>query len=83
MTAAWYTPARIASVKKGIKAQGKLELIRYLENNMRLTQRQAILAHCYECTGFYSGGKQDCQVPDCPFYEYMPYRGIGEGEDVD
>jgi hypothetical protein len=83
MTQKWYTPARIASVKKGIKAQGKLELLRYLENNMRLTQRQAILAHCYECMGFYSDGKQDCLVSDCPLYEYMPYRGLGKEDGSD
>jgi hypothetical protein len=70
--------AKINSVKKGVKAKGKVELLKYLERNIRLTQRQAILAHCYACMGYYSDGKQDCLNPTCPLYEYMPYRGLVE-----
>ena len=67
-------------VKKGIKAKGKLDLINYLKGK-RLTQREAILAHCYECMGYYYGGKEECQNPECPLYPYMPYVGYKEGDE--
>ena len=78
MTVNWSKASRISSVKQGIKAKRKLELLAYLEKGKRLTQRQAIIAHCYECMGYYSDGKQDCLVDVCPLYEYMPYRGLDE-----
>lgn len=40
----------------------------------RLTQREAIKAQCYACTGEYDGGVGDCESDLCPLYEYMPYR---------
>jgi hypothetical protein len=71
------TYSKLDSVQKGIKARGKGELLKHLTGG-RLTQRQAIHAHCYECMGYYSDGKQDCLVPSCPMYEFMPYRGLDE-----
>lgn len=59
--------------KNGIAAKGRGELIKHL-NGERLTGRQACLAKCYECMGYYSDGKQDCKIPTCPLYMYMPYR---------
>lgn len=38
------------------------------------TRKQAILAKCHECCGYYTDGKFDCEVRKCPLYEYMPYR---------
>lgn len=57
----------------GIKARGGKEFKKYLEGG-RLTQRQMILAKCYECIGGYADGKMDCEIKDCPLYPLMPYR---------
>jgi hypothetical protein len=59
--------------KYGIKAKGQQELIRYL-NGERLTMKQAILAKCYDCLGGYCDAKNDCKVPNCSLYGFMPYR---------
>jgi hypothetical protein len=40
----------------------------------RITQRQAIIAMCCECMGYYRDGKNDCECPFCALYPYMPYR---------
>jgi hypothetical protein len=57
----------------GTKARGKKELIAHLYGE-RLTARQAGLAKCYECMGAYADGRgQDCEIPDCPLYPFMPY----------
>jgi len=65
---------RIDSIMEvGLQGQGRKELIKHLEGG-RLTVRQAMLAKCYDCMGFYGDGKVDCQIPACPVYMYMPYR---------
>ncbi len=55
------------------KARGNKELKKHLLGD-RLTQRQAILAKCADCCGYYFDGREDCDIPDCPLYSYMPYR---------
>lgn len=57
----------------GKEAKGKKELIKHLRGNI-LTRKEAELAKCYDCCGFYVDGKNDCKIPDCPMYFYMPYR---------
>lgn len=57
----------------GIKARGGKEFKKYLAGG-RLTQRQMILAKCYDCIGGYADGKMDCEIKDCPLYPLMPYR---------
>lgn len=59
----------------GIKARGRNELIKHISGE-RLTQRQAILAKCFDCMGGYSDGKYNCGITDCPLYQFMPYREI-------
>ena len=56
-----------------MKARGVKELKAYL-NGDRLTQRQAIIAKCADCTNYYADGKNDCLIPDCPLYPYQPYQ---------
>jgi hypothetical protein len=58
----------------GKKAQGRREFIGYLESDEKLSPKKAILANCYSCTGYYSDGRIDCEVNDCPLHPYMPYR---------
>ena len=60
--------------KHGKTAKGKNEYLSYMEHGTKLSHKQAILANCYQCLGFYMDGKNDCEIPDCPFYPYMPYR---------
>ena len=60
--------------KHAPKSRGKTCLIKHLQGK-RLTQRQAILAKCCECTGYYADGRTDCSIPDCPLYPFFPYKG--------
>lgn len=59
--------------KYGQTARGKKELIRH-HCGERLTFKEAIQAKCYDCVGYYSDGKNDCKISDCPLYGFMPYR---------
>ena len=40
----------------------------------RLTPLAAILAKCSDCTCDYADGREDCAMPRCPLYFFMPYR---------
>ena len=59
----------------GSGARGKGELLKHLDGN-RLTQRQAILAKCYDCMGYYADGKVSCEIPECPLFPFMRYRDV-------
>ena len=63
-------------VQVGKKAQGRTELLNYLSGK-KLTKAQAIKAYCYDCMGFYADGRQDCEMPTCPLYPFMPFRKGG------
>lgn len=65
---------RIDQIKKvGLTYAGKSELIKHLEGE-RLTQKQAILAKCYDCMGYFVDGKEDCGVKHCSIYPYMRFN---------
>ena len=60
---------------QGIKQYGKQKkgmthLIHYLQGR-ELTQRQAIHAYCYHCSGY--GEEEDCEQVTCPLYPFAPY----------
>lgn len=57
----------------GKRAIGKKEWNKFV-NAETLTYKEALLANCYECTGFYDTGKVDCLITTCPVYQYMPYK---------
>lgn len=59
----------------GKRAIGKKEWTKFI-NAETLTYKETILANCYECTGFYDGGRVSCLIPNCAAYPYMPYRDI-------
>ena len=63
----------IEGVKRGNLHKGKKELLAFLHGK-RLTQKQSILAHCYDCQGFYSDGAEDCLSDVCPLRPFMPYN---------
>jgi len=68
------TSKRIDDIQKyGKTAKGKSELIKHLEGD-RLSRKQAIYAHCYDCMGFFSDGRQDCLMPHCSLYPFMVYN---------
>jgi len=60
----------------GGQFRGKKELLKHLDGQT-ISARQAIIAKCYECNGYYADGKADCKMPDCPLYPYMIYREGG------
>jgi hypothetical protein len=62
--------------KHGKTAQGKREWIAFLKGEP-LTMKQRILGNCYQCTGFYTDGRKDCEAEECAFHVYMPYRKGG------
>jgi len=39
----------------------------------RLTPAQAIMAKCSDCMADYVDGREDCAIPTCPLYPWMPY----------
>ena len=59
--------------RHGKTARGKQELIKHL-SGQRLTQRQAILAKCFDCCGGYADGRQDCRCTRCSLYPFMPFN---------
>ena len=62
----------IENVKKGKSRVGKADLLKYLKG-VRITQRQAIRAKCYDCNGM---GEQDtCDIETCSLFPYSPYNG--------
>ena len=63
-------------IKDMPKAKGKEELLKHLRGK-QLTRRQADLAKCYDCCGYYQDGKKDCEDPTCSLHPHMPYREGG------
>ena len=64
----------IENIKKyGKDSTGKTYLLKYLQGQA-LTMKQAILAECFSCGGYYADGRKDCHIPECPLYPFMPYR---------
>ena len=62
--------------KSGAAARGKREYLRFLRGQ-HLTMKQRVLANCYQCTGMYTDGREDCEIETCAFHVYMPYRKNG------
>jgi len=55
-------------------SSGKTFLLKHYAGE-RLARWQAVAAKCCDCMGFYIDGRIDCQVPGCPLYLFMAYRG--------
>ncbi|HME43599.1 MAG TPA: hypothetical protein VKF36_10970 [Syntrophorhabdales bacterium] len=62
--------------ENGTAARGKREYLSFL-GGQHLTMKERILANCYECTGMYTDGREDCEMETCAFHVYMPYRKNG------
>jgi hypothetical protein len=75
-------PARrqlIRELEKAPRRKGKSEYIKILKGQY-CTQRERILAKCYDCMGYYADGAEDCRVSSCPLYKLMPYRERGDSK---
>jgi hypothetical protein len=60
--------------KHGKAYRGKKELIAVMKGE-QLSASALILAHCYQCSGWYSDeGGVDCTCKDCALYQKMPYN---------
>ena len=51
-----------------------------VEQKKHLTRKEAILAHCYDCMGFYADGYTDCKNTECMLYDWMPKRKCNNNE---
>jgi hypothetical protein len=60
--------------KRATNIKGKNQYSDF-KRGLRLTYKQAVLAHCYQCMGFFEDGKQDCCGYSCPLYQFYPYKG--------
>uniref|UniRef100_A0A6H1ZYS8 Uncharacterized protein n=1 Tax=viral metagenome TaxID=1070528 RepID=A0A6H1ZYS8_9ZZZZ len=61
----------------GSQIPGVRLLVKYLYGE-RLSRGQAMAAKCADCMGYFSDGRVDCEIPECPMYPYMPYRAKKE-----
>jgi hypothetical protein len=52
--------------------KGSAELKKYLAGE-KITVKQAVLAKCYECCGYYRDGRENCGVYTCPLFPFMPF----------
>ena len=59
-------------------SSGRTHQLRHLRGE-KLTYREAGLAKCAECCCGYADGRHDCEIPACPLYQFMPYKGKSEG----
>jgi hypothetical protein len=65
---------RIKNIRQyGKTAKGEKEILKHL-SGQKLTLRQAVLAKCYDCMGYFADGKVDCHIPHCSLHPFMPYN---------
>lgn len=65
---------RLKAVEEhGKSGRGKSEYIKFL-SGQRVSAGQAIKAKCYDCTGFYADGVEDCGSLACALYPFHPYN---------
>ena len=53
---------------------GTKQLKKKMVDKKPLTRKEAIMAHCYDCMGFYEDGYSDCKNLNCALYDWMPKR---------
>ena len=58
------------SANSGKLKPGKSALIKHLKG-VRITQKNAIAAKCYDCNGM--GEQDDCDITTCTLFPYSPY----------
>ena len=56
---------------------GERYLKKYREGG-KITLKQAVIAHCYDCMAGYADGKLNCEIKDCSLFPWMPYKRISK-----
>lgn len=64
---------RVSTLDSAKASPGRDYLKKYYSGG-KLSARQAAIAQCCSCMGYYSDGKIDCECPICSLYPFMPYR---------
>jgi len=55
--------------------KGQKEYVKW-EKGEKLTRKESMLAHCYQCNGF-NDSRIDCKGKYyCPLYQFFYYKGI-------
>ena len=69
--------------KNGTAARGKREYLAFLRGE-HLTLKQRVLANCYECTGMYTDGREDCDQENVCLSRVhaVSEEWYGEGENL-
>jgi len=44
-----------------------------MSKRAKVTLKNAVLAMCHECLGWWEDGKQDCECVRCPLYSWQKY----------
>jgi hypothetical protein len=65
-------------VLDGAKASPGRDYLKRYYSGGKLSARQAAIANCCYCNGYYADGKNDCENPLCSIYFMMPYRSRGK-----
>lgn len=65
--------AYLRSVEAGVSARGRTHLLRFLKGE-RITLGEAVMAYCYDCTGFLDEGRRDCENDMCALHPFMLYN---------
>lgn len=59
--------------KDGLLSKGKKSILKHLDGG-KLGRKEAMDAKCYDCMCYFVDGRQDCRIPNCPLYDYRPYK---------
>lgn len=58
--------------ENGAHARGRNEYLKFLRGE-NLSLKQAVLAHCYDCTNM-EAGRQSCDIDDCTLFQHHNYN---------
>ncbi len=64
---------RLKHILTAPKTKGRSILLKHLKGE-KISKPQALIAKCCDCMCYHIDGRQDCQMPHCPLYPFMPYR---------
>lgn len=68
--------ANSIAYRYGVKPSGEGVSVPPLNSYGRPPKREIIRATCFKCMGDLADGRFDCEVVDCPFYHWQPYRRL-------
>ncbi len=68
--------ANVIAYRYGITPSGEGVDVPPLNSYGRPPKSEILRATCFKCTGNFADGRIDCEVVDCPFYYWQPYRKL-------